>query len=237
MSVLLPNDAKYIFFKDTKQDFNYEWNFNWSFTCRIESGIDLLTENDLIILAEDGESIKINDPLDQYGFSTFLSKNPDITSAKYGHYMGFFDNSDNLTGEVCIAIDTTGLFALSSSSHPNGVGNTSKIPYSLIVRDITGVIFNEPLSKFARILNVESMNDTTLRFRYVNNNEIVIDVKKNEIFTNVARVPVTTSFENGDKIYPYFFYTCPVSSDQTPDVTFYMNNFHVQGNTNNATYA
>jgi len=223
MSVLLPNDAKYVLFSDSKQDFHHEWDFTWSFTFRLDDTSEpLTTEEGDVILTEEGDPILFTDPNEQYAFCTFLSKQPTLSSALMGHYMGFFDNDENLNGEVAIAFDSTGLFAFPDTSIPNRI----------IVRDSTGVVYNEALD-----LNLFLGGDEkTLRFRYINKNEIAVDMKKGKFFNNVLRVPITTTLENADKIYPYFFYTCPVSSTEIADTTFYLKNFHVQGNTNEPTY-
>jgi hypothetical protein len=220
MSVLLPNDAKYVLFCDNKQDFHHEWDFNWSFTFRLD-GVNepLTTEEGEIILTENGDPILFVDPNEQYAFCTFLSKQPTLSSALMGHYMGFFDNDENLNGEVAIAFDSTGLFA------------SPGVPDRIIIRDVTGVIYNESLSS-----NIKFDDEQTLRFRYINKNEIAIDIKRGSFFDNIVRVSITTSLSGDDKIYPYFFYTTPVSSNTPTNVEFYLKNFHVQGNTDNPTF-
>ncbi len=223
MSVLLPNDAKYVLFSDSKQDFHHEWDFTWSFTFKLDGTIsNLMTENDDVILTETEEPIVVTDPNKQYAFCTFLSKNPTLSSALLGHYMGFFDTDENLNGEIAIAFDSTGLFAFPNNSQSNRI----------IIRDTTGVVYNETLIPFIE-------GEQTLRFRYINKNELAVDIKRMDFFDNIIRIPITTTLTNNDKIYPYFFYTSPVSSSDSNslmDTKLYMKNFHIQGNTSEPTF-
>jgi hypothetical protein len=213
MSVLLPNDAKYAFFIDDNQAFHHEWDVNWSFTYKLTD----------------------SEPLGEYGFCTFLTKTPNISSFLLGHYMGFFKNLSSINGEIAIAIDRTGLFALSSNNYPYGVSKNNVKLNSLIIRDATGVIYNQTLSSFP----IQTDTEITLRFRYVNKSEIVVEYKSEfDSYSEIVRMPITTSLSNNDKLYPAFFYTTPVSSLTTSiSSTFYLKNFHIQGNVNNPTYS
>jgi hypothetical protein len=143
--------------------------------------------------------------------------------------------SDELvSGGIAISFDSTGLFALSSEDL-QGVGIDDVKKNSLIIRDTSGVIFNETVDSL--LLSMQSDNETTLRFRYINKIEISVDLKINNLYSTIARVPINTNFDSDDRIYPYFFYTSPVSSSESSDVTFYMKNFHVQGNSNPPTFS
>jgi hypothetical protein len=218
MSVLLPNNAKYAFFIDDNRAFHHEWDVNWSLTYKLTS-------------IEPGE---------QYGFCTFLTKTPNISSFLLGHYMGFFKNLSSINGEVAIAFDSTGLFALSSNNYPYGVPKNNVKPNSLIIRDVTGVIYNETLSSFPiKTYPIETDTEITLRFRYVNKSQIVVEYRtESDSYSEIIRMPITTNLSNNDKLYPTFFYTTPISSPvESTDVTFYLKNFHVQGNVNNPTYS
>jgi hypothetical protein len=238
MNVSLPNDAKYAFFIDDKQAFHHEWDVNWSFTYRLhndnEIQIFLSDENSNTMITENNVPIILDIPFGEYGFCTFLTKTPNISSFLIGHYMGFFQNLSSLNGEVAIAFDRTGLFALSSTQYTKGVSLNDVKPNSLIIRDINGVVYNETLSNFPSPSNQEN----TLRFRFIHKNTISIEQKTGtSMYKELVRVPVTTSLSSDDKIYPAFFYTSPVSSNESSEITFYMKNFHVQGNVNNPTYS
>lgn len=238
MSVLLPIDAKYAFFIDNKQAFHHEWNVNWSFTFKLDDPkniiIYLTDEYDNNILTESGEPIALDLPSGEYGFCTFLTKTPTISSFMLGHYMGFFKNLSAVNGEVAIAFDTTGLFALSSTNYPYGVTKNDVKTNSLIIRDRTGVVYNESLPTFQLASNTER----TFRFRYVNKNEVVVEYKEGSgFYIELVRTSINTNLSGDDKLYPAFFYSSPLSSLESSTSTLYMKNFHVQGNINNPTYS
>lgn len=237
MSVLLPNSAKYAFFIDSKQPFHHEWDVNWSFTFKLLDPsiqeIYLTDESNNIISTENNDSIILDISPEEYGFCTFLTKSPTISSFLLGHYMGFFKNLSALNGEVAIAFDKTGLFALSSTTYPLGISRDNLKSNALIIRDSTGVVYNESLDDFP----LPNTEDKTLRFRFINKNEICVEHRtKSNIFKEFARVSVNTTLSGNDKLYPAFFYTSPVSSSATPNSSFFLKNFHVQGNISNPTY-
>jgi hypothetical protein len=214
MNILLPPDAKYALFCDNKYAFDSEYDFTWSISFKLE-----------------------NPSNDQYGFCTFLSNQSTLSSFLMGQYMGFADNPSNhtiiegyeaLNGRLAIAFDSTGLFALSGGQFFDGVLPNNITPNSIIIRDTSGVIYNQQNNYLFEKIN--SGDDVTLRFRYINRNVVAIDIKNsNSFFENLVRVEIDTKFNNYSSIYPYFFYTSPVSSSQSTDSSFYLKNFHVQG--------
>jgi len=214
---------------------NHEWDIAWSFNYRIDNSIPLLTEDNDILVTENYIPIISQfsnyDTQSQKGFCTFLSKSPNISSFKLGHYMGFFDKDNNLNGSVAIAFDSSGLFALSSIDHPNGVGINDIIPNSLIIRDSTGVIYNQQLP-----FDIGDNTERIIRFRYINKKEISIDHKTdNNLYETLIRIPINIG-SNNNSFYPTFFYTSPISSANSSDSTLYLKNFHVQGNTQIPTF-
>jgi hypothetical protein len=157
-------------------------------------------------------------------FAEHVSSTPTISSSLIGHYMGFFQSLSTLNGDVAIAYDTTGSFALSSTFFPKGVSYNDRKPNSLIIRDVTGVIFNETV-------DIDLNEENILRFRYINKSEIAVDHKSDYgFYKEIVRIPIKTYFRDDDLTYPSFFYTSPVSSNIDSNLIFYMKNFHVQGN-------
>jgi len=200
-----------VLFNDNKHHYHHERDINWSFK---------------FLISEKGS----NPP--KHRISTFLSKKIDIDSAIINPHLGFFDDSGELNGGVGIAIDSTGMYALSTNQYPNGVGINSIIPNSLIVRDTTGVIYNQPLSGMYENFDINSNGEYTLRFRYINKTEISIEIKNGNFYEKLLRIPIETNFQNDDSAYPYFCYTSPLSSGGN----FRLQNFHVQGDTSEPTF-
>lgn len=202
--VRLPSNAKYVAFVDDKKEFNPNYDIIWSFQYAITGT--------------------------EAGFSTFLtSKTPDLTAIP-GHYLGYSGNMQ--TGGICIAFDTTGLFALSSSTR-KGVGLNSIKRNSIIIRDNNdNITLYESLSNLNStfFITASSKSYKTMRFRYTNTNKIGIDFKldNSSAYTELTSITLESNPENLSDLVPGFAFSSPVSSLNTPGGLF-LKNFHTQG--------
>lgn len=208
--VLLPVNAKYFGLIDSKYDFNPHWDITWSFSYAL-TGI-------------------------QHGFCTFLTTSSTLVSGFPGQYLGYLTTGTIPNGSLAIAFDSTGLFALSSSTR-TGISVNNVKPNSLIVRIGNNLIYNEYLSGF----NISESSKTfkTLRFRLSNGGKkLYIDHKtdsteyKNLIFLSLTSFSISaTPF-----LYPAITYSSPISSNSATPSKFWLKNFHTQGNINTPTY-
>jgi len=202
--VRLPSNAKYVSFIDDKKQFNPNYDIIWSFQYAITGT--------------------------EAGFCTFLtSKTPDLTAIP-GHYLGYSGNMQ--TGGLCIAFDTTGLFALSSSSR-KGVGLGSIKRNSIIIRDNNdNITFYDTLSNLTSAFSITSPSKSykTLRFKYTNTNKIGIDFKldENSPYTELISVDIESNPDLLTYLVPGFSFCSPISSLINPG-SLYLKNFHTQG--------
>lgn len=230
--VLLPVDAKYFGFIDSKFQFDSNWDIVWSFQYSLSGS--------------------------QHGFCTFLTTNSYLSSGVPGHYLGYLEDThpyilgedgDTMTtesgeiltyadyasngGVLSIAFDTTGYFALSNSTNP-GISMTDVKPNSLIVRDSDkNVIFNQSLSTIDSDFVLTENSFKTLRFRYEGcGKRISIDWRKNDTyFRNLTTIQLRDVRDTiNTKLYPGFCYCSPISSSSLSASTLMLKNFHVQGN-------
>lgn len=237
--IMLPANAKYYAFVDTKLTYNPHWDINWSF--------------EYALYTSEG------------GFCTFLTNFPPVTGWP-GHYLGFSGNAalssylatedgeyiitengerilvDTETGIgnngiLAIAFDSTGLFALSSATR-GGVGLGSIRSNSLVIRNAYDeVITNVQLSALSNefvLLSTGGLYYQTLRFRYSQaGNKLSIDFKKRGSTTfKLLTSIVTPLVVPGDfpDVYTGFCYCSPISSNSIPPGIMRLKNFHTQGN-------
>lgn len=238
--ILLPSNAKYYAFVDTKLDYSPHWDINWSFTYALSA--------------------------QEAGFSTFLTNFPPVTGWP-GHYLGYSGNAalssylvtedgeyiltesgERLlvesetgignNGILAIGFDSTGLFALSSQTR-GGVGINSIKQNALVIRDAyDNVIFNAAISAMSSDFKILSSTGggffyQTLRIRYSQaGNKLTIDFKNDfdskfrTLTSIVTRLVLPQDFGN---VYVGFCYCSPISSTKSPG-TFKLRNFHTQGN-------
>jgi hypothetical protein len=143
---------------------------------------------------------------------------------------------------MAIGFDTTGLFALSSSSR-GGVGLGSIRPNSLIIRDAyDDVIVNVQLSALStefRLLSNGGYNYQTLRFRYSQaGNKLSIDFKRPQDLYFKSLTSIVTPLvvpEDFPEVYTGFCFCSPISSAAAAPATMRLRNFHTQGNIYDAT--
>jgi hypothetical protein len=240
--VTLPANAKYIAFVDEKKSYNSNYDIIWSFQYAISGSITR-----------------------ECAFATFLTINSTI-SAIPGHYLGYSGNvplsaflldengnyilsednnriilegnreTDGLVG-LCIAFDTTGLFALSSLYRP-GVGISNIKRNSLIIRDINNnITLYEELSNIDPAFTILSSSKAykTLRFKYTNTDKLTIDYKidGSNTFVELTSVNINSNPDSISYLRPGFSYCSPVSSLSSSKIAnLYLKNFHVQGTEN-----
>lgn len=245
--VTLPATAKYTAFVDEKKDYNPNYDIIWSFQYAISGSTA-------------GAFPK------ECAFATFLTVSTPQVSAIPGHYLGYSGNmplsaylldengdyiltednqrmilegNDGIDGFVgmCIAFDTSGLFALSSNSRP-GVGLGSIKRNSLIIRDINdNITLYEELSNINPTFNILSSSKLykTMRFKYTNTDKLTIDFKidGDTEFTELTSVKVDFDPESIAFLRPGFSYSSPVSSSSVLRVAkLFLKNFHIQGTEN-----
>ena len=241
--VKLPPIAKNIAFVDEKKSYNPNYDIIWSFQYAIS-----------------GETTGIFRK--ECAFATFLTVSTPQVSAIPGHYLGYSGNTplsaylldengdyilseDNqritLEGDyneglfgICVAFDTTGLFALSSNSRP-GVGLGSIKRNSIIIRDINdNITLYEELSNINTAFTILSSHKLykTMRFKYTNANILSIDFKieGDTEFRKLTSVKVDLNTETLPFFRPGFSFCTPISTTSSlRAATLYLKNFHVQG--------
>lgn len=244
--VTLPATAKYIAFVDEKKSYNPNYDIIWSFQYAITGQTSGIFQKEC-------------------AFATFLTVSTPQVSAIPGHYLGYSGNiplsaylldengdyiltednqrmvlegnyNDGLFG-MCIAFDTSGLFALSSNSRP-GVGLGSVKRNSLIIRDINdNITLYEELSNINPAFTILSSSKLykTMRFKYTNTDKLTIDFKidGDTEFTELTSVKVNFDPDSIEFLRPGFSYSSPISSLFTSRVAkLYLKNFHIQGTEN-----
>jgi len=176
----LPPDARSYSFVDTSRAFNSNYDIIWSFQYKLPAS------------SLSGSKW----PMNQLGFTTFLTTLTSPTSSLPGQYLGDSDpivlsasdvsdiltegldtadtqlvvDSTTLSGTlVKIAFDTTGFYALCGRNNRQGVLMPETNPQSFIVRDFRNeVVSNTPLTAMAPTFSLSTDTYNTLRFRYVN---------------------------------------------------------------------
>jgi hypothetical protein len=211
--VLLPVNAKYFGFVETDYAFDPHWDLTWSFSYAL-TGIE-------------------------HGICTFLCDNPSLSSPP-GHYIGYggLSASNFILG---VALDSTGLFAL-STNYSSGVPISQIKRNSLIIRDQSNdVIFNESLSTLDSTFRISTSSKEykTIRIRYSNvGKKIYIDYKIGDTkyisLTSLDHVKLDTDmYEN---LYTGLSFSSPISSSSITPSKIWVKNFHIQGNIDTPTY-
>lgn len=207
--LLLPVNAKYFGFVQTDKPLNLNWEVTWSFTFAL-TGVE-------------------------HGFCSFLTPNPALAFANPGQYLGYLKNTGGFSqaGLFAVAFDTTGLFALSSTSN-SGVKLSAVKPNSLIIRDYTNrVVLNAPLSSLSTefILTSSTKVFQTVRFRVTNGGKkLYVDFKKDSSYIPLTSVSLSGYTLSANSIvYAGFAFCSPISSTSTDVSTMFMKNFNVEG--------
>lgn len=239
--VLLPSNARYVAFVDEKKNYNPNYDIIWSFQYAISGN--------------------------EGGFATFLTSTKPALSSIPGHYLGYSgtvplsgflldengnyvltddyeriilegnNQNDSILG-LCIAFDSTGLFALSSNTR-SGVGLSNIKRNSLIVRD-----YNDNVTYYNELSNINSQfkilssgkSYKTMRFKYTNTDKLTIEFKLDgsTVFTELTSININFDPNSSSILRPGFSYSSPISSLNAPGVLF-LKNFHTQGTENQTT--
>lgn len=208
--LLLPVNAKNFGFVQTDKPMNLNWEVTWSFTFAL-TGVE-------------------------HGFCTFLTSDSALTDGNQGQYLGYLGNTGGFTrsGLFAVAFDTTGLFALSSTSN-DGVKLSAVTPNSLIIRDYNNrVILNSALSSLSTefILTSATKVFQTLRFRVTNGGKkLYVDFKHdNSLYISLTSVTLSgLTLAEDSTVYAGFCFCSPISSSSTDISTMFMKNFNVEG--------
>lgn len=238
--VVLPANAKYIAFVDEKKDYNPNYDIIWSFQYAITGSSSMECAFATFITATTPDLSSI--PGHYLGYSGsiplsayLLDENGDYIISENGEKLVLEGNgeTDSLVG-LCIAFDTTGLFALSSNTR-SGVSLGSIKKNSLIIRDFNdNVTFYEELSNIDPSFTILSSvkNYKTLRFKYTNTDKITIDYKTegSSTFKELTSININFNPDSLPYLRPGFSFSSPVSSSSASKVaTLYLKNFHTQG--------
>ena len=255
--VLLPDNARYYNFVETKKNFNSNYDITWSFSYYFPAS-SIQSHNNY-----------------QLGFTTFLTTLSSPISALPGQFLGDQDpeyilsaaaietetpvalktEGDStlllegaiLSGSlVKVAFDSTGLYALTGRDDRPGVGlETDCFREALVVRDFDhNVLANAPLSTMSTSFSTLSTNTfRTLRFRYINlGQKLHIDVRESDTTTYSSLTTINLNYRlnnvtNLDNIFVGFslctpISTGPLSNDAAYSLSagdFYLRNFHIEG--------
>tara|TARA_R100001129_G_scaffold143093_1_gene104158 strand:- start:31 stop:894 length:864 start_codon:yes stop_codon:yes gene_type:complete len=249
--VLLPANARYYNFVETKKNFNSNYDITWSFSYYFPAS-SIQTHNNY-----------------QFGFTTFLTSLSSPISALPGQYLGDQDpeyvlsaaalltetpevlktegdstillESAILSGSlVKVAFDSTGFYALTGRDDRPGVGlETDCFREALVVRDFDhNVLANAPLSTMSTSFSTLSTNTfRTLRFRYINlGQKLHIDVRESDTTTYSSLTTINLNYRlnnttNLDNIFVGFSLCTPISTENyaLSAGDFYLRNFHIEG--------
>lgn len=212
---LLPIDAKYFSLVEGEYAYNSHWDITWSFTYAL-TGIE-------------------------HGICTFLVGRTTGLEVFPGNYIGYGGPLSS-NGVLGIALDSTGLFAL-STAYSSGVGRHAVIPNSLIIRNYTGnVIYNNSLSSLDPNFTISETDKTfkTIRVRYSNlGTNISIDYRYNDTdkytsLLNLSNTPIDVNYY--PLLYPGVSFSSPISSSSISPSKIWLKNIHTQGNINDPSY-
>ena len=209
--ILLPSNSKYITFIDNKSGFNLYWDTVWSFSYTLSGN--------------------------EHALCSFLSISSNPLSSSMGQYLGILNSPIATSPSVLsIAIDSTGLFAL-STAYNNGLAVSAIKANSLTIRDSNNVLSHDSLSSLDESFTLSGLDYKYLRFRLSNAaKKLYIDYKlTNSTYKNLKTLELSTLIPDNRLVYPGFSFTSPVSSIKTPS-KLVLKNFHTQGEPNNPTY-
>ena len=230
--ILLPASARYYYIVNKNYSYNSNYDIIWSFQYSV-SGFD--------------------EGISQLGYTTFLTTLASTTSnISAGQYLctkqseltnsavvlsGNTTSTVNPFNLVTVAFDSTGLFALSSTTRP---GLTSVQPNSLIVRGFNSdLLYVLPLSSTS--FTIAPTSTQTIRCIYSNGAqtlEIAYRESNTTAYTVLATVSIPYRFintSNLDSVYCGISYCSPISSSSLSSCKMLVNNMHIEGSRNNTT--
>jgi hypothetical protein len=238
--ILLPLDAKYISFVDPKLRLNTHYDVVWSFQIALtgdEHAFSTFLINNSTYNPENGHYLGL--PIGSNFIETELSIPINTEFEDYIITEDFLSKS-----LISISFDTTGFNALSTPFR-NGLVKSQIKKNSITIRnDNQEIIYHNALSAldFSKSQTTFVMSSTqkywqTLRFRLSNlGSKLDIDLKIDTDYHTILSIPTNISIIDENQVYAAFSFTSPVSSTISPNSTLFLNNFHIQGNTADATY-
>lgn len=224
--ILLPASARYYYIVNKNYSFNSNYDIVWSFQYSISG---------------------FNEGISQLGYTTFLTTLSSTTSQiSAGQYLctkqteatnsatvlsGVTTSTVNPFNLVTIAFDTTGLFALSSTTRQ---GLTTVQSNTLIVRGFNSQLLCVlPLSSTS--FTIAPTSTQTIRCIYSNGAqtlEIAYRDSSTTVYTTLTTVSIPYRFINTtniDRVYCGISYCSPISSSSLSSCRMILNNMHIEG--------
>lgn len=224
--ILLPASARYYYIVNKNYSYNSNYDIIWSFQYSISG---------------------FNEGISQLGYTTFLTTlSSTTTNISAGQYLctkqsGIANSVVVLSGNtvtavnpfnlVTVAFDSTGLFALSSTTRP---GLTSVQPNTLIVRGFNSqILCILPLSSTSFTLAPTSTQ--TIRCIYSNGAQtlgIAYRGSNTTTYTTLTTVSIPYRFINTgniDSVSCGISYCSPISSSSLSSCKMLINNMHIEG--------
>jgi hypothetical protein len=135
---------------------------------------------------------------------------------------------------IGINFDTTGLFALSSSSDIGGITDTVENSLSIRSGESTNysLLTSTPLSSLDSSFYLTSDENAfqTLRFRLTDIGQTIkIDVLRDGIYNEILSYPINLQIDDNTQYKVGISYTSPVSGRDSTPYKFSIKNFHIDG--------
>ena len=228
--VLLPADSRYYYYRNNNT-YNSNYDIVWSMKYQLSG-----------------------DVTKQLGIVSFITPATNTLSVIPGHYLctqsqaqsgnniiSLKTTSSSFTARplnvVSVAIDSTGYYALSTNIR-SGIGASALSSKSLIVRDYyNNIIHNSQLSSSGFAFTTQPQ---TIRYRYSNAAQtLTVDYRDGDDmeYTNIASISLPFRIinnSNTDNIATGFTFCSPISTSSTNQfVNMIINNYHVEGTSNN----
>ena len=227
--ILIPATARNYYLVNKNYSYNSNYDIIWSFQYTVSG---------------------FNTGLSQLGYTTFLTTLSSTTSyISAGQYLctkqsesqnsvsvlsGTTTSNANPFNLVTIAFDSTGLFALSSTTRP---GLTAVTPNSLIIRGYNSQLLCVlPLSSTS--FNIAPTSPQTIRCIYSNGAqtlEVAYRDNTTTEYTTLTTVSIPYRFintSNVDRVYSGISYCSPISSSSLSSCRLLVNNMHIEGSRN-----
>mgnify|MGYP003118622468 FL=1 len=249
--VLLPANARYYNFVETKKNFNSNYDITWSFSYYFPASsiqshnnyqfgfTTFLTSLSSPISALPGQYLGDQDPEYVLSAAALLTETPEVLKTE-GDSTILLENAILSGSLVKVAFDSTGFYALTGRDDRPGVGlETDCFREALVVRDFDhNVLANAPLSTMSTSFSTLSTNTfRTLRFRYINlGQKLHIDVRESDTTTYSSLTTINLNYRlnnttNLDNIFVGFSLCTPISTENyaLSAGDFYLRNFHIEG--------
>jgi|TARA_R110002020_G_scaffold398981_4_gene608862 hypothetical protein len=253
--VLLPTNARYYNFVETKKNFNSNYDITWSFSYYFPASsiqshnnyqlgfTTFLTTLSSPISALPGQYLGDQDPEYILSAAALLTETPEVLKTE-GDSTILLESSILSGSLVKVAFDSTGFYALTGRDDRPGVGlETDCFREALVVRDFDhNVLANAPLSTMSTSFSTLSTNTfRTLRFRYINlGQKLHIDVRESDTTTYSSLTTINLNYRlnnvtNLDNIFVGFSLCTPISAATSTAGyalsagDFYLRNFHIEG--------